>query len=127
MKRVHNDHGSTGGSPTGAAQQATKGRKRKSDASETQGSTSRKASIKSMPAPEPKQPPVKPLIEQWLDQRKALEEIVHRMNKPDDVQSLQHISEAQKRLEVMFKMATDVANVTPKTEMQSGRRHYLTG
>ncbi|KAL7941590.1 hypothetical protein V8C42DRAFT_334159 [Trichoderma barbatum] len=127
MKRVHNDHGSAGGSPTGAAQQAAKGRKRKSDASETQGSPSRKASIKSMPAPEPKQPPVKPLIEQWMEQRKALEEIVQRMNKPDDVQSLHHIAEAQKRLEVMLKMATDATSVTPKTEIQSGRRHYLLG
>lgn len=127
MKRVHNDHGSAGGSLTTAAQQAAKGRKRKSDASETQVPTSRKASIKSMPAPEPKQPPVKPLIEQWLDQRKALEEIVHCMNKPDDAQSLHHIAEAQKRLDIMFKMATDVANATPKTEMQPGRRHYLIG
>ncbi|RFU75176.1 hypothetical protein TARUN_7076 [Trichoderma arundinaceum] len=127
MKRVHNDHGSTGASPTTAAQQAAKGRKRKSDASETQGSTSRKASIKSMPAPEPKQPPVKPLIEQWLDHRKAVEDLVRRMNKPEDVQSLQHISEAQKRLEAMLKMATDLASTTPKTEMPAGRRHYMTG
>ncbi|KAL7798262.1 hypothetical protein V8C37DRAFT_369289 [Trichoderma ceciliae] len=127
MKRVHNDHGSTDGSPTGTAQQATKGRKRKSDASETQGSTSRKASIKSMPAPEPKLPPVKPLIEQWMDHRKAVEDIVRRMSKPEDVQNLQQISEAQKRLEAMLKMATDLANTTPKVEMSSGRRHYMTG
>lgn len=122
MKRVHNDHGSAGASPTGAAQQATKGRKRKSDA-EAQGSPSRKASIKSMPAPEPKQPPVKPLIEQWLEQRKALETFVQRMDKPD-LQSLQHIAEAQKHLEIMVKMATDATTVTPKTEMQTGRRYF---
>ncbi|KAH6606777.1 hypothetical protein Trco_005930 [Trichoderma cornu-damae] len=127
MKRVHNDHGSAGGSPTGAAQQATKGRKRKSDASETQGSTSRKASIKSMPAPEPKQPPVKPLIEQWTDHRKAVEDIVRRMSKPEDVQNLQQISEAQKILETMLKMASDLTSTTPKTDMPSGRRYCMTG
>ena len=76
-----------------------------------------------MPAPEPKQPPVKPLIEQWLEQRKALETFVQRMDKPD-LQSLQHIAEAQKHLEVMVKMATDATTVTPKTEMQTGRRYF---
>jgi hypothetical protein len=125
MKRVHNDHGSAGGSPTGAAQQATKGRKRKSDASETQGSTSRKASIKSMPAPEPKLPPVKPLIEQWMDHHKVVADMLSRMNKPDDVQNLQHISEAQKHLEAMLKMTTAQVNITPKAEMSPTRRHYL--
>lgn len=124
MKRVHNDHGSAGSSPIGVAQQAAKGRKRKSsDVSDAQGSTSRKASIKSMPAPEPKLPPVKPLIEQWMDHHKVVTDMLSRMTKPNDVHNLQHISEAQKHLEAMLKMTSAQVNI--KTELAPNGRHYL--
>ncbi|KOS19388.1 Metal regulatory transcription factor 1 [Escovopsis weberi] len=121
MKRVHNDHGSAGNSPpAGPAQQPAKGRKRKSDASE-HPVPSRKNSVKSMPA-EQKQPPVKPLLEQWLDQRKAVEDLLRRMDKPE----AQQLDEVQKRLASMAKMAANIPAALKVEVPATGRRAYVT-
>lgn len=128
MKRVHNDHGSTGGSPPSAtAQPAAKGRKRKTDVPEQSSAPSRKASIKSMPAVEPKQPASKPLIEQWLDHRKAVEDILHGLEKPEDARNLQHITEVQKRLSAMAKMTSDLAATKVETMSSTGRKNFVSG
>lgn len=109
MKRVHNDQGSSGGSPpTAPAQQPTKSRKRKTDVPEAQAPTSRKATLKAMPAPEPKQDSARPLLDQWMDHRKAVENIFRGLVKPDDARNIQQISEVQHRLSVMAKMTTDL-------------------
>ncbi|KHN99685.1 Zinc finger, C2H2-type/integrase, DNA-binding protein [Metarhizium album ARSEF 1941] len=129
MKRVHNDHGSSGGSPPAAAAngQSAKGRKRKTEVAEQQSGT-RKATLKSMPAADSKQVSAKPLVEQWLDQRRAVEDLCRSLNKPDDARNLHQIGEMQKRLAFMAKMTSDwnavtCADILPDTN----RRNYTTG
>ncbi|PNY23651.1 Uncharacterized protein TCAP_06404 [Tolypocladium capitatum] len=129
MKRVHNDHGSAGGSPpSGPAAQSAKGRKRKTDVPEQQTTTSRKASVKSMPVAEPVRASAKPLLEQWLDHRRAVEDMIRGLNKPEDSRNLQQITEVQKRLSVMAKMTTELTAM-PKAEIlpAPSRRSYVPG
>ncbi|KAG5986556.1 hypothetical protein E4U54_005362 [Claviceps lovelessii] len=130
MKRVHNDHGSAGGSPpSGGSSQSVKGRKRKTEVAEASSGT-RKATLKSMPVAEPAKPvPAKPLLEQWLDQRRVVEEIVRGLNKPDDARSLQQIGDVQKRLAYMANMTKELSSVTT-TDMvptETSRRTYSSG
>ncbi|KJZ72900.1 hypothetical protein HIM_07663 [Hirsutella minnesotensis 3608] len=128
MKRVHNDHGSAGGSPPSATvTQSTKGRKRKTDVPEPQATSSRKAPVKNMPPPESAQAS-KPLLDQWLDHRRVVEDMVRGLNKPEDSRSIQQISEVQKRLAVMVKLTTQLTGV-PKSEVfpTPGRRGYVSG
>ena len=110
MKRVHNDPGSSGGSPPAvpAAAQPSKGRKRKSDSSDN--TTSRKSSHKHTAKDTKVQ--TKPLLAQWLDHRHAVEELIRSLNKPEDVKSLHQISEMKKLLDDM-------------THMTSGYNHAL--
>lgn len=113
MKRVHNDHGSSSGSPPSAAvaEKPTKGRKRKADASESQVTTSRKTSQKNA-AQKETTPAAKPLIEQWLDHRKAVEQILNGLKKPEDTKNLQQLTEMQKRLAAMTEMTSNMNHVT---------------
>ncbi|KAF7544718.1 hypothetical protein G7Z17_g9743 [Cylindrodendrum hubeiense] len=109
MKRVHNDHGSSGGSPPSAvANQPAKGRKRKTDVPESQPTNSRKAAVKSMPPPEPKESATRPLLDQWMDHRKAVESLFQGLVKPEDARNIQHISDMQLRLSAMVKVTTDL-------------------
>ncbi|TWU75775.1 hypothetical protein ED733_003212 [Metarhizium rileyi] len=127
MKRVHNDHGSAGGSPPAPANgQSTKGRKRKPEVVEQQNST-RKATLKSMPVADSKQVSAKPLLEQWLDQRRAVEDLCHGLGKPEDARNLQHINEMQKRLAYMAKMTSDWNSVATDIRADTNRRNYSTG
>lgn len=128
MKRVHNDHGSTGGSPpSGTSGPGPKGRKRKTEVVEQPVAT-RKATLKSVPVVSVKQTSPKPLLQQWLDQRHAAEEIIRSMKKPDDARSLQQITEVQKRLSYMAKMTTELTSVpTADILPDTGRRDYTTG
>lgn len=112
MKRVHNDHASASGSPpSGPTQQGTKGRKRKSEVPESQATNSRKSSVKSMPA-EPKQPPTRPLIDQWMDHHKAVENLFRGLVKPEDARNIQHINDMQQRLSAMMKVTSDLNAIT---------------
>ncbi|QKD50935.2 uncharacterized protein FOBCDRAFT_198320 [Fusarium oxysporum Fo47] len=109
MKRVHNDHGSSSGSPTAGSAQPAKGRKRKTETTETQNSHSRKATVKSMPPPpEPKENMTQPLIDQWMEHRKAVESLMRNLVKPEDTQNLQHIGTLQNRLGSMMKLTNDL-------------------
>lgn len=127
MKRVHNDHGSAGGSPpSGTNAQSTKGRKRKTEGAEPQNGN-RKATLKSMPVADSKQTPAKPLLEQWLDQRRVVEEIVRGLNKPDDARSLQQIGDVQKRLAYMANMTKKLSSAASDTPAETNRRHYSSG
>ncbi|KAH7328596.1 hypothetical protein B0I35DRAFT_473282 [Stachybotrys elegans] len=123
MKRVHNDVGSASGSPPLTSAQPSKGRKRKTEAPEPQAAPSRKSSVKSVSAPEPKQAAVKPLLEQWLDHRKAVEDIMNALVKPEDVRNIQQIDEVQRHLTAMAKMTM---TISPKPEelLVSGHRGY---
>lgn len=131
MKRVHNDHGSAGASPPSAsvAQPSTKGRKRKTDVPELQQTAStRKATVKTMPAAEPVQAAAKPLLEQWLDHRQAVEGMVRELSKPDDSRNLEQINEVQKHLAAMAKMTTELSGM-PQAENAAApsRRSYGSG
>ncbi|VTO87010.1 unnamed protein product [Fusarium graminearum] len=109
MKRVHNDHGSSSGSPTTGSAQPAKGRKRKTENSETQTSHSRKAAVKSMPSPpEPKENLTQPLIDQWMEHHKAVQSLMRNVIKPEDAQNLKHIGTIQNRLNSMIKLTTDL-------------------
>ncbi|KAJ4268732.1 hypothetical protein NW762_002800 [Fusarium torreyae] len=109
MKRVHNDHGSSGGSPTTGPAQPAKGRKRKTETSEVQTPNSRKAVVKSMPPPpEPKENKTQPLLDQWMEHRKAVESLMQTLTKPEDAQNLQQIGTIQKRLGSMVKLTTEL-------------------
>ncbi|KAM5351298.1 hypothetical protein ACJ41O_004021 [Fusarium nematophilum] len=109
MKRVHNDHGSSGNSPTTGAIQPSKGRKRKTEVTESQAPSSRKAAIKSMPAAqETKETSTQPLLDQWMEHRKAVENLFLTVVKPEDAQNIQHINTMQKRLTSMLKLTTDI-------------------
>ncbi|KAG6003651.1 hypothetical protein E4U21_001812 [Claviceps maximensis] len=130
MKRVHNDHGSAGGSPpSGGSSQSAKGRKRRTEVPEPSSGT-RKATLKSMPVAETtKHVQAKPLLEQWLDQRRVVEELVRGLNKPDDARNLQQIGDVQKRLAYMANMTKELSSVMP-TEMnttETSRRTYSSG
>ncbi|KAF4981093.1 hypothetical protein FDECE_17755 [Fusarium decemcellulare] len=123
MKRVHNDHGSSSGSPVSGSAQPSKGRKRKTEVSETQTSTSRKAAVKSMPpAPEPKESATQPLIDQWMEHRQAVESLFQNLAKPEDSQNIHHIATMQKRLTSMVKLTTDLnaANKAGNTLVGTG-------
>ncbi|KAK7414905.1 hypothetical protein QQX98_006326 [Neonectria punicea] len=109
MKRVHNDHGSSGGSPpTVAVNPPSKGRKRKTDVPETQPTNSRKAAVKSMPVTEPKESSTRPLLDQWMDHRKAVESLFQGLVKPEDARNIQQISDMQLRLTAMVKVTADL-------------------
>lgn len=128
MKRVHNDHRTAAGSPpSAAAAQAAKGRKRKTDVPEPPTATSRKTSVKSTPVAEPVQPS-KPLLEQWMDHRRAVEDMVRGLDKPEDSRNLQQITEVQKHLFVMAKMTTELTAM-PKPEVfpTPARKSYISG
>ncbi|KAG5925715.1 hypothetical protein E4U42_004025 [Claviceps africana] len=130
MKRVHNDHGSAGGSPpSGGSSQSVKGRKRRTEVAEAP-TGARKATLKSMPVAETtKHVPAKPLLEQWLDQRRVVEEIVRGLHKPDDARSLQQISDVQKRLAYMATMTKELSSVASTTTAaaETSRAPYTSG
>ena len=126
MKRVHNDHGSASGSPPGsnipvqqpsASNSASKNRKRKTEGAEPQSSSTRKSSQKSVAPKEtkPQQPAAKPLLEQWMDHRKAVEELLRSLNKPQEARTMQQLSEMQKRLSVMTQMSSEL-NTNPRSQ-----------
>lgn len=125
MKRVHNDHGSAGGSPPSAVPtgQSAKGRKRKTEIVEQHNGT-RKATLKSMPVADSKQVSSKPLLEQWLDQRRVVEDLFRGLSKPEDARNLPQINEMQKRLAFMAKMTSDLNTVSPTDH---SRGNYTTG
>lgn len=126
MKRVHNDYASISGSPpTVTIQPATKGRKRKTDGADNQtatAATTRKTAVKTAPAPETK-PSAIPLLDQWMNHRKAVEELLNGLEKPEDARNLHQIGEVQKRLSAMAKMTTDLTSVPDPESLPVTRRH----
>lgn len=116
MKRVHNDQGSNDGSPPAVTvQPSTKGRKRKTDVPEQQATGMRKTSLKSMAPTGSDHVSSKPLLQQWLDHRHAVEDILRGLDQPEEPRTLQRINEVQRRLNAMAKMTSDLNNTT-KTE-----------
>ncbi|EEU46623.1 uncharacterized protein NECHADRAFT_92941 [Fusarium vanettenii 77-13-4] len=118
MKRVHNDHGSSSGSPTNGSAQPSKGRKRKTEVTETQTAPSRKAAVKAMPVPqEPKESSTQPLLDQWMEHRKAVENLFQTLVKPEDSQNEQHIVTMKDRLTSMIKLTKHINSLTRRTQI----------
>lgn len=128
MKRVHNDRGSAGGSPPSApVQPVAKGRKRKPDVPETQAASSRKASVKTMPLPDNKPAAAKPLMEQWVDHYQVVQDMVRGFDKPEGARTIHQISEVQRHLEDMAKMASDMTPLSSGNMMSAPSRRGYTG
>ena len=123
MKRVHGDTGSTAGSPPQTSSASTgKGRKRKTDTSPAAtASNTRRASLKAVQSAEATPVSSKPLLEIWLDERDAVEKILQDLRAPDDVDSLQRLTEVQRRLEIMTKMVTELrpGSVDPEVDAEA--------
>ncbi|ODA80084.1 hypothetical protein RJ55_03042 [Drechmeria coniospora] len=132
MKRVHNDHGISSGSPPAAAvpvsQPVNGSRKRKLDAPEQQVSASRKTVVKPVPMVEQVRNTTRPLLDQWLDHRRAVEDAIRGLNKPGDSRNLRHITRVQKHLSAMAKMTADNGDM-PKADTTpvAPRRSYASG
>lgn len=95
---------------------------------EQQTAGGRKVTVKSVPVAEPVQSSSKPLLEQWLDHRRAVEDMIRALNKPEDSRNLQQITEVQKRLSAMAKMTSELAAVPKAEALQApGRRSYVSG
>ncbi|KXH27129.1 C2H2 transcription factor [Colletotrichum nymphaeae SA-01] len=110
MRRVHNDNG-VPGSPTSVSngQQSSKGRKRKdAPKAATVGPAppSRKVTAKAavVEAAVKEEPSSKPLIEEWMAHRQALENIVRDLNQPEDMKNSQLIKDAHNLLSAMGKI-----------------------
>ncbi|KAK1971861.1 C2H2 transcription factor [Colletotrichum sublineola] len=117
MRRVHNDNG-VPGSPTSASngQQSSKGRKRK-DAPKVIGPVppSRKVTAKAaaVEAAAKEEQSSKPLIEEWMAHRQALEDIVRGLNQPEDTKNAQLILDAQNHLSAMGKIGHNLSPSQP--------------
>lgn len=62
-----------------------------------------------MPVPqEPKESPTQPLLDQWMEHRKAVENLFRTLVKPEDAQNVQHITTMQKRLASMMKLTNEL-------------------
>ncbi|KAK2050700.1 C2H2 transcription factor [Colletotrichum somersetense] len=117
MRRVHNDNG-VPGSPTSTSngQQSSKGRKRK-DAPKAVGPVppSRKVTAKAaaVEAAAKEEQSSKPLIEEWMAHRQALEDIVRGLNQPEDTRNVQLIQDAQNHLSAMGKIGHNLSPSQP--------------
>lgn len=122
MKRVHNDHGSAGGSPPSTVQPSTKGRKRKTEVQELPAPAPRKASVKSLPSPQASRVSARPLIDEWLEHRKAVETIFHSgLSTPEDMSNMTQITQMQDHLNAMAKMTTKFST-QPRTDIIAAPR-----
>ncbi|CAM1505444.1 Fc.00g110810.m01.CDS01 [Cosmosporella sp. VM-42] len=128
MKRVHNDHGSASGSPPTAPVQTapSKGRKRKTDVPENQAPTSRKSSVKSVPQ-ERKQDSTRPLLDQWMEHRKVVDNLFRGLVKPEDARNIQQINDMQNRLAAMLKVTSDLNAITKSDIMPALSRGTFVG
>lgn len=90
-------------------QQPTKGRKRKTEAGD-EPSTDRKAQQKMAPPPAPRKPSRQPLIEQWQEHHRIIQDLIRGMNSPGDYRTMEHIDEVQKRSSEMAKISAALAS-----------------
>ncbi|KAF9877334.1 C2H2 transcription factor [Colletotrichum karsti] len=113
MRRVHNDNGAPG-SPTNASvgQQSSKSRKRKDAPKAGSAPSSRKVTAKPAVvevAIKEEEQSSKPLIEEWLSHRQALENIIRDFAQPEDVKNVQLIKDAHSHLAAMGKIGNTLA------------------
>lgn len=112
MRRVHNDHRLSGSplSGNGQAQQSSKGRKRK-DVPKAPAAGARKASAKpnAVEAAAQEVQSQRPLIEEWIAHRKALEDTILNLGQPEDASTNVHlIQEAQRHLSSMNQITLSI-------------------
>ena len=102
---------------------AGKNRKKKVEVAEAPSSGIRKATPKALP-PKVKQAIVKPLLEQWVDHRNAVEEMLRGLEKPEDARNIYQITEMQKHLLAMSKMTTDMS-VMPQNDLMARAAAFI--
>lgn len=129
MKRVHNDTGSGFNDsteneplePVTRPQPSSVGRKRKTEAS--QSTSSERKSVQRAPASvNPKVDPIKPLLEQWQEHHRTLQNIVTGLNTPGDVRNLDSLREMQKLSTEMTKISVQISAVKTSRSQTSTRR-----
>nr|XP_036575332.1 C2H2 transcription factor [Colletotrichum truncatum]KAF6781890.1 C2H2 transcription factor [Colletotrichum truncatum] len=112
MRRVHNDNGAPG-SPTNASsgQQSSKGRKRKDAPKAGPAPPSRKVTAKAtvVEAAAKEEQSCKPLIEEWISHRQALEDIIRGLTQPEDSKNAQLIKDAHNHLSAMGKIGLSLS------------------
>ncbi|OHW93527.1 hypothetical protein CSPAE12_07767 [Colletotrichum incanum] len=129
MRRVHNDNG-VPGSPTSTSngQQSSKGRKRK-DAPKAVGPAppSRKVPAKAaiVEAAAKEEQSSKPLIDEWMSHRQALEDIVRGLNQPEDTRNPQLIQDAQNHLSAMGKIGHNLSPSQPMDAKMPFHRNFV--
>lgn len=137
MKRVHNDSGPVGGaiavpgpaaSPSlPAAQPTNKGRKRKPEPTEAVP-TERKAAQRTPATVNPKPDPLKPLLEQWEEHHRSMQNLFQGLNMPGDSRNLDHLREVQRRSAEMAKISIEINNVqNGKLQTATGRKPNVAG
>ncbi|KAJ0282055.1 hypothetical protein CBS470a_008000 [Colletotrichum nupharicola] len=107
MRRVHNDNGVPGSPNTASSgQQVAKGRKRKDAPKAAPTPASRKVTAKAaiVEAAIKEEQSTKPLIDEWMSHRQALEDLVRGFTNPEDVKNLQLIKDAHNHLSAMGKI-----------------------
>ncbi|OHE96045.1 C2H2 transcription factor [Colletotrichum orchidophilum] len=131
MRRVHNDNGIPG-SPTSTSngQQSSKGRKRK-DAPKAAvigpAPPSRKVTAKAavVEAAVKEELSSKPLIEEWMSHRQALENIVRDITQPEDMKNLQLVKDAHNLLSAMGKIAHNLNSAQPMDSKVPFHRNFV--
>ena len=108
--------------PMTVPQQSTKGRKRKTEA-EDEPSMDRKAQQKMAPPPAPRKPSRQPLIEQWQEHHRIIQDLIRGMNAPGDYRTMEHIDEVQKRSSEMAKITAALAS-SSKTGQRDATKPY---
>ncbi|KAI6783893.1 ZnF C2H2 [Emericellopsis cladophorae] len=116
MERVHNHQknagANTSSSPDSSHAQPAKGRKRKTQTEPSRSISTRKTIQKIAPPKEVEKPAAKPLVEQWMDSRKAIEDMARSLENPEDARTVQQIADMQKLLGVMSQMSNTMAHGT---------------
>ncbi len=111
MKRVHDDSGeglAATTPPIAVPQQSTKGRKRKTDSQE-QASADRKSHQKMAAPPAPKKSTRQPLLDEWQEHHRVIQDLMRGMDSPGDYRTIDHIDEVRRRSSEMAKITTTLA------------------
>lgn len=134
MRRVHNDNGNsltthTGPSQTthGSSAHSAKGRKRKNKDSVDSSSSSRKQASKSAQAAEAAaaaKAAEQPLIDEWYQHQKALQNYLQAYSSPDAIDQVQGIDDAKNNMEAMAKISKKLHHTKKSVRETYHRRSY---
>jgi len=132
MRRVHSDNGSSLTAQTGSASngqgasaQSAKGRKRKNKDSVDSNTSSRKQASKSAQAAEAAaaaRAAEQPLIDEWYQHQKVLQNYLQAYNAPDAFDCIPSLDDTTDHMDSMIKISKKLHQ--KKTARDSYRRSY---